>query len=695
MNTGMCLVFIAMIAMMGTWIPEASADMAMSSKMIFTDTRYTEENYYNTERVLLSATKHLVESRKAPAINTVITAEEIRNMGARNLFDVLNRIPGLSISWNQIKGLINIRGVQTDHSEKVLLMIDGLSINDSTTGSSTFYFGEDLMVENIKRIEIVRGPGSALYGANAFIGVINVVTKDPEDYKKNLISSSLGSFHIQNHTLLVAHTKTPVKISAHMNYFDTDGERPMIDVDAATTNPKIHASLAPGRAQGFDEKIDVGLKMRYNDLAFNLRMIDKEKGSFVGLLGALNDESKIAARLVLANLTLKKTVTDDVDFSVNVYTDYQRIDNYFEIYTEGFSGYDDKGYIGNPQGKGITFGYELAANVRHGNHFFTGGAIYEGDSQYNIKNINNFDDIFNDPTDVSDTKNFNKDVLRTMQALFIQDVWEMTAYDTLTLGLRFDHYDDFGGTWHPRIGWVHEFKNEMIFKFLYGTAFRAPSFNELYTINNPGVVGNPDLQPETIRSYEAALEIPWLRCFNLSLNYFYNEIDDFISMDTTAGKPYPFLNVSRESVVQGVEAALTCYLSPSHYMYVNASYQDSEDEEGDALPYVAEWMAHAGYNITFFDMFNTNVQVSWIGERTRNRKADPDTGEVDTRPNPDGATLVDLTLIAKNFYKILEIKGSVFNVFDADFVVPSTIKEVLHDLPLHKRMFLAEVSYKF
>ena len=691
----MGLVFVALIGMMGILPSAASADMVISPEKIFNDTRYTEEKYYTTDRVLLSATKHLVESRKAPAINTVITEKEIRNMGARNLFDVLNRIPGLSISWNQIKGLINIRGVQTDHGEKVLLMIDGQSINDSTTGSPTFYFGEDLMVENIKRIEIVRGPGSALFGTNAFIGVINVVTKDPEDYEKNLISSSVGSFHTWNHTLLFSHTKTPFKIAAHMNYFDTDGERPMIDVDAASNNPKIHASLAPGRAQGFDEKIDVGLKLKYNDVSAHFRMIDKDKGSFVGLLGALNDDSKISARLVMANMELKKNVTDDVDFSVRVYTDYQRIDNYFEIYPEGFSGYEDKGLIGNPQGKNITFGYDCTANFRYGNHFFTGGAVYEGDLQYDVKNINNFEDILNDPVDVTDTKNYNKIVLRKMQALFVQDVWEMTAYDTLTLGLRFDHYDDFGGTWHPRIGWVHEFKNEMIFKFLYGTAFRAPSYNELYTINNPSVVGNPDLKPETIRSYEAALEIPRLDWCNLSLNYFYNEIDDFIRMNASAGKPYPFENVSRESVIQGLETELTCYLSPSHYMYVNASYQDSEDEEGDALPYVAEWMGHAGYNITFFDMLNTNLQVSWIGERIRNRKADPDNGEKDNRPNPEGATLVDLTLIAKNFYKSLEIKGSVFNVFDADFVVPSTIKEITHDLPLHKRMFLAEVSYRF
>ncbi|MBU0995444.1 MAG: TonB-dependent receptor [Proteobacteria bacterium] len=660
---------------------------------MFRDTKYTEEKYYKTERVLLSATKNLMESRKAPAINTVITAEEIRNMGARNIFDVLNRIPGLSISWNQIKGLINVRGVQTDHSEKILLMIDGMSINDSNTGSPTFYFGEDMMIENIKRIEVVRGPGSALFGANAFIGVINIITKEPEDYNSDEVYLSHSSFGTNSHTVLFSNTKTDLKVSAHFNYFDTDGERPTIDEDLASVKG-IPGSLAPGKAQGFDEKYDFGLKLRYNDFSFNSRIMDKERGAFAGVAGALNDESKIDVTLVLTDLTYNKNITDDFNLSLKLYARHYDMDNYFEMFSEGFTGTTDKGYIGNPSAKNITSGCELTTNVKRGDHLITGGLVYENDRQYNVTSINNFDDPLSAPIDTSSTKNFNKNVSRQIGAAFIQEMWEITAYDSLTLGLRFDYYDDCGGTTNPRMAYVHEFKNEMIVKLLYGSAFRAPAYNELYVINNSAVEGNTDLEPETIQSFETSFEVPMFKHFNLNINYFYNIIEDLIRVDV--GK---YKNISKDSEMQGVEAELTCHFGKNRYGYVNTSYQDSEDTDGHKLPYVAEWMGNAGYNHEFFNFLNANLHISWIGERTRST-SDPRTD------NPDPATLVDLTLIARNFNKTIEIKASVFNMFNEDFVAPSTtltnmpgtdtiVAAIPNDLPLHERMFLFELMCKF
>ena len=260
------------------------AEEFKSPEEMFKETKYTEEAYYKTERMLLSATKHLIASRTAPAINSVVTAEEIRNMGARNIFDVLDKIPGFSTSWNQIKGVINVRGVQTDHAEKVLLMIDGVKIRDSYTGSPTFLFGEDLMVENIKRIEVVRGPGSALYGANAFVGVVNIITKDPLDYGDDHVvaSATVASFDTRQYNVLFSDNKGDFKIAGHLNYLDTDGARPLIEEDALSNSAVYNssASLAPGRAQGSDEKLDIGLKLKYNDFSLNGRIIDKERGIF-------------------------------------------------------------------------------------------------------------------------------------------------------------------------------------------------------------------------------------------------------------------------------------------------------------------------------------------------------------------------------------------------------------------------------
>ena len=658
---------------------------------MFKETKYTEEAYYKTERMLLTATKHLMESRTAPAINSVITAEEIRNMGARNVFDVLDKIPGFSTSWNQIKGVINVRGIQTDHAEKVLLMIDGVRIRDSYTGSPTFLFGEDLMVENIKRIEVVRGPGSALYGANAFVGVVNIITKDPEDFGDEHLTASAtaGSYNTRQYNILFSNNKSDFKISGHLNYLDTDGERPVIEVDALTNHPVYNtaASLAPGRAQGFDEKIDAGLKLKYKDFSLNGRIIDKERGMFAGVLGALSTDSKFDFSMGMADLNYHKEISDDLALLGKLYFVHMDYDGYSEILPPGFTGGNDVGLIGDPSFKNDVIGIELTANYSLDDHLITPGMVYEEDRQHDVRSISNFADPFSAPVDTTETSNFNKNVTRKIWAAYLQDLWEITAYDTLTLGIRYDHYNDFGGTTNPRIGYVHEFENEMVVKLLYGRAFRAPNNNELYSINNPAVAGNPDLEPETIETFEASVEIPFLRYFNLNTSYFHNVINDIIRLDFSQPAPYPFVNATDESTVDGIETELRCSFGKNRYGYLNASYQDSEDDQGRDLPYVANWMGNVGYNHEFFGRLNSNVNVYWIGERTR--------AEGDPRDKAPSATLVDVTLILKNFYKRFEIKGSVFNIFDEDFVAPSTITSITNDLPLHERMFLVEVLYRF
>ncbi len=691
MNKKLLLIGIMLVLFMVSSSQPGLSEDFKSPEEMFKEKKYTEEKYYKTERMLLSATKYLMDSKTAPAINSVITAEEIRNMGARNLFDVLDKIPGVSTSWNQIKGLINIRGVQTDHSEKVLLMLDGVTLRDSYTGSPTYFYGDDLMVENVKRIEVIRGPGSALYGANAFIGVINIITMDPEDYKDGhgMASASYGSFNTRQYTLLFAQNKREFKISGHLNYLDTDGERPIIEEDALSNHPTYNtsASLAPGPAQTFNEKIDAGLKIKFKNMALNGRIFDKERGSYAGVLGALNDDSRFEFSTYMLDLNFHGHVSDDLTLFTKCYFVHHDADTYAEAYPEGYSGGNDVGLIGEPMWKNNVIGGELSANYTLGDHLITPGIVYENDRHYDVISINNFGNIFSAPVDTSETSNYNKNVTREIWAGYLQDMWEITAYDSLTLGVRYDHYNDFGGTTNPRAGYVHEFENEMVLKLLYGKAFRAPNNNELYSINNPAVVGNANLLPETIETYEASFEIPFLRYFNFNVSLFHNVIGDIIRLDTSQTAPYPFTNAAGDSTIKGIETELKFNFDENRYGYVNASYQNSEDDQGVNLPYVSKWMGNAGYNHEFFNMLNTNINVHWIGERTRLSG--------DTRDMAPSATLVDATFILKNFYKKFELKGSVFNLFDNDFVAPSTITSVAKDLPLHRRMFLVELLYRF
>ncbi len=663
--------------------PAASEDETELMDDIFDD-KESEEQYYQADRVLMTATKRLMDARKAPAINSVITADEIRNMGARTIFDVLRKVPGIGMGHLvEVPGpdsMTEVRGIMTTFSEKVLLLIDGHRMNSAYTGSWMYVFN-NLMVEDVERIEVVRGPGSALFGANAFVAVINVITKTAENIDGQQISAGGGDFGTQHYTALFSHKGDRFQISGHADYYDTDGAASFIEEDALKNS---------GDTLEFAEKWDVGLKMKFGDISLSSRMINNRYGPYIGTGFALNDETVFKFKQFFGNVTYIKDITDAFNINVKLYGDLYDQDAYLEVYPENFTGQGDKGIVGNPMLKNKTLGGEIMASYVLGDHYLTTGFAYEEVEQYDLANVTNSDNFFVEPT--PSYIPFNEEITRKIWALYVQNMWEITAYDSLTLGVRHDNYSDFGGTTNPRAGYVHEFQNGLIAKLLYGSAFRAPTFNELYIRNSRIVIGDSELNPEKINTYEVGLEYAFLKHYTLSLSYFHNDIEDLIKVGEkpAPGDPAPWINVDGKTQVDGVEAQLNFYFAKDKYGYINCSYQDGKDEKDKVLAHVPHWKANAGLNYSLFEYLNANLGVSWTGERPR--------VEGDTRDDLSSQTLVDLTLIAKGFYKGLEIRGSVYNLFDEDYRIPDdsgVLQLIPNDYPTNSRMFLAEVRYKF
>lgn len=137
-----------------------------------------EEDVYRTDRLLLTATGSLKPVHLAPSVASVITAEDIEKLGATTLDEVLETVPGLHItpSFAHLDSIYSIRGIHTSLNPQVLVLMNGIPFTKPYNGSRPAGFR--LPVSMIARIEVVRGPGSALYGADAFAGTINVITKD-------------------------------------------------------------------------------------------------------------------------------------------------------------------------------------------------------------------------------------------------------------------------------------------------------------------------------------------------------------------------------------------------------------------------------------------------------------------------------------------------------------------------------------
>ncbi len=415
-----------------------------------------EEDYYRTDRLLLTATKHLMEARKAPAIASVITDEEIRNMGARNLLDILRRVPGISAGMSELptKSSIEVRGIRTKNTEKILFLIDGRRMNNNLIGSAMNVM-DNLSVENIQRVEVVRGPGSALYGANAFIAVINVVTKTAEDFEGVQLTAGGGDFSTQHYNIMAGHEGDKFQILAFFDYFDTDGPTSLIEEDAQTLNDIRHgttASLAPGDTLEWEEKYDFGLTVSFGDFAITGRVIDKEKGPYIGVGRALNDESIQQFSQYSGDITYKKSFKDIFDVAAKVYVDRFDIDVFWEIFPEGFAGIYTTGFVGNPNAIVDTIGTDITSNYLWQKHLLTAGINIEEVRQHDTKTFDNFSNPGGEVQDVTATNNFNQDVDRNFWALYLQDVWQVRDSLSLTLGARHDNYSDFGGTTNPRLG---------------------------------------------------------------------------------------------------------------------------------------------------------------------------------------------------------------------------------------------------
>ncbi len=641
-----------------------------------------EESFYEgtEDDVIITATRYIKRIEEAPATATVITAEQIRNMGARDILDILKTVPGIGIS--RITGFnkfgIESRGIKNDHSQKVLIMIDGHRVNDPLSGGATFVF-DNMMVENIRRVEVIRGPGSALYGANAFVAVINVVTKNAVDIDGIELLSGWGSYDTQHYNIIFGKEFSKLKIAGTLDYFDTNGPSLHIDSDFIGNS---------GHTDNWERKYDFGLKMSYGDFSFFGRYIERDRGPYIGVGNALNDDSEVETSHLLGELNYKHDIGDNLHILAKGFYDKYHFYADWEIFPEGaLSGFPD-GFIGIPETKDRTLGSEVQLDYSlWDKNTITGGMLIEYIKQYDTRHTANFDPNRSTPIgplqDITSWGNWNKDEYRGVTALYVQDVWKFTENIEGTFGIRFDYYSDIGETFNPRAALVWKFIENAHLKLLYGSAFRAPSFIELYNVNNPAETGNPDLNPEKIDTYEVSIGYDVAKRYSTNITYFRSVIDDSIKLDSSS----VYANTGKVRI-DGVEVEFKANLKESHYGYVNYTYQyPRDDETGSKIIDVPAHKGNVGVNFELGKHLNVNSNLLVVGPRRR--------ASADIRDKLTGYELLDLTLIGKNFFRTTEFRVSIHNLLDDDYADPAATSTVADDYQRKGINFMIDFRYKF
>jgi len=646
-----------------------------------------EEEFYQSNRLLSIATKRNISIREAPAIASVIQSDEIRDMGARNLMDVMKMVPGFVITVNERGAYqFEVRGIGTTFSEKVLLMIDGHAVNKNYVGSPFLYLYQDMPVEHIERIEIVRGPGSALYGSNAFSASINIVTKKAIEANGVELKASLGSFNDKKLNAMfgkIFDSGLQLFVNAHYAQKDDSDITITEDCISATTSfctggpaPFSAFSLAPGEANTQAQKTNLFTELIYENWTFKGEYLETKPGDYLGFAFALaEDDSWGTLKNIWGDLTYNKKFSDKISTNVRIYYNYFEQDANLKLFPPN-APIPGSYMIGKPHVENDTYGLEVQFDYDlNQNHHLIVGTLYESTKQSNVTHENNFGGT-----------NFNLDgASRDITALYMQDEWSYSDSLTFTGGFRYDNYSDFGSTINPRAGVVWSYNKSTDMKLLYGSAFRAPNNVELYNAGNPSVVGNPDLKPEETQTYEFELSHRMTKVLSGNISLFRNEIEDLIVV-----VPPMYTNLG-DIRVDGMELGVNLQFSGTNYVRAAYTYQDATDKSTKTdLPSVPKQHASISINYALSPNWTAHTDLLWIGKRGRF------TG--DTRADVPAYTTVDAALTANDLYENISMQFTVHNLFDEQYVDPDSsgaIAFIPNDFPREGRVFMANATYKF
>jgi len=664
---------------------------------------------YGDEDFVTIATGKRQPLGRAPAVASVITAEDIKASGAIDLDQALELVPGLHVSYSNIlyNPIYVIRGIYSQYNPQVLVLINGIPITNLFQGDRNLIWG-GMPVNNIARIEVIRGPGSAIYGADAFAGVINIITKTKEDIDGTELGARGGSFDTAEGWVLHSGDWGNFDAAVSIQVRTTDGHREIIEADAQTALdplfPFPDVSLAPGPVNTQRDSLDTRLDLSRDHWRLRLGYQGRrDVGSGAGVAEALDPDSRYGSDRFNADLTYSNPgLRKDWDLMTQLsflYADQENIENLVLFPPGAFNNTFPDGVIGNPEVFERHWRFDTSA-------FYTGfekhrvrlGTGVRYGDLFDVKETRNYVlDAFGTPiplpslVDVSHTAPFLTEEDRTNFYVFAQDEWSFAPDWDLTAGLRYDHYSDFGSTTNPRLALVWQTRYNLTTKLLYGRAFRAPSFAEEFNINNPVVLGNPDLDPETIDTVELAFNYQPTKDLSTGLNLFYYEMEDIIRFikDPDPATTSTAQNTGRQTGY-GLEWEAGWDVTKTLRLSGNYAFQRSTDKETDTdAGNAPENQIYARADWRFLPGWLFNTQANWVANRKR--------VEGDTRDEIEDYTLVDVTLRYKRKGGRWELAASARNVFDEEVREPSLPPGLFipNDLPLAGRNYFAEVRYQF
>ncbi|MEN6586195.1 MAG: TonB-dependent receptor, partial [Sulfuricella sp.] len=641
-------------------------------------------------------------------------------MGARNVYEALELVPGMHVGISGSEGqkpIFPTRGIVSLQDPQILILVNGHGIKGLTTSSNEA--GLYLPTEAVQRIEVIRGPGSAIYGADAFAGVINIITKRAEDQHGVEFGLRGGSFNTwDSWAQFGKHFENGWGLFAHVGYSKSDGDRGRIitsDLQSSLdTLLGTQASLAPGPMDTRYEARTAMFTLDKDNWTAHLNLWQTPKsGTGAGIANALDNQGNGDVNKYQFDLGYEdKNWRPDWTFGTQFSYLYTHIDYHLGIFPRnallpiGADGnvsftppfnlvsFPD-GLIGVPGREEKTTQFDITLNytglVRHAWRF-NAGVRKEDFSARESKNFGpgvidgTIASIGGALTNVSGTPFvYLPDTTRTVSYLSVQDEWAFARDWALTAGVRQDQYSDFGGTTNPRLALVWAARQDLTVRLLYGEAFRAPSFAELKTANNPANLGNPSIRPETIKTTELAFDYRPSDKLWGALNIFSYDIEGLI--DFVPGSAGNVAQNAKNQQGQGIEVEAHWQALPDLQILGNLAFQNAKDKATGLVVADAprnQAMLSADWKID--SDWSLRVDNFWIADRPR--------ASGDTRPEVADYVWTNLTMRYVQNDQKWEAALIARNLFDVDAREPAPTS-IPNDYPLPGRSLMLELRAHF
>ncbi|NTX02012.1 MULTISPECIES: TonB-dependent siderophore receptor [Myxococcus] len=669
---------------------------------------------YSAEDTLALATRHEEKVRKVPAIAASFGREQISALGARTVADVLDVVPGLTIS-RDVQGFHRtaVRGLRND--AEVLFLLNGHRLNNFFDGKALM----NLPVENLERIEVIRGPGSALYGAGAFLGVVNIVT-DTSDGVRTAVSA--GGFPEKDDRLAITvnghasagETFGDLRLFADADVWNQTGDSNVIEhdgLDDESTSQGLRAVEDPAgktRDDRFLLNLGGGATYAMGDagrLGASVRFLTENRTALMGLFDTVGEDSELKWNVLMADLQWERAIGSSVLLRARAGFDQQSTDRLFQITPLNFrTGPDanqlfDKGLRERTRisVRSITGGVDADISLSANNRLSLGAVVeqqslgdYDYETNYTL-DARVRPEGFTAPEGLTDLLGLADGAAsrRLIVGFFAQDQWTVIAPLTLTFGVRVDATQlptvDGSGTItgtsfvpsiNPRVGLVFSATDALVLKALYGRAFRAPTLQELVeripdtTYNQGRFEGNPRLQPSTVDTFELGADLiqsAGEARVRLRANAYLELFDSPIIPVDTSGNIVPLRNRELGVRVYGIEGEARLEASKRANAWFNASISRAQDMElpsqSRLLTDTPQARFNAGVSMPIGAWVNFDVVVRTGAERRNNSRS---VLELVRRYKIPAYSLITAQIRSEPIADIWEVSLVAHNVFDHD-----------------------------